>query len=168
MRTLTKENARELLGGRSLDAAIVEFARQLPLVEGAYSAPTKSGVQIALAKLFVSLMLRETSVCLCVTGWGIAMEHMDLFNGYRRSLGEKRALIEAPVHIFDPADEDAFISLLCLVFFFSWDATVFEFSGRSMLQTSHDGWLEIRTSDEAIRKSVAVEMEGYRVALLAP
>src|SRR2546427_293510 len=125
MKMLTKENARELLGGRSLDASIAQLSSQLQLVEGTYSAPTNSGVQIALAKLFAYFLLRDSPVCLYVTGWGIATEHVDLFNGYRYSLGEKRPLIEAPVHVFEPVDEDAFISLLCIVFFFSWDASVF-------------------------------------------
>ena len=112
-------------------------------------------------------MLRGSLVCLYVTGWGVATEHLDLFDGYRRSLGEKRPLIEAPVHLFERTDEDPFISVLCMVFFFSWDASVFDIDGRLLLQTSHDGWLEIRTSDGALVKDVAVELENYG-SVLAP
>jgi len=133
MRILSKEDARELLSGRSPDAFILQLSSQLQLVEGTYSAPLKSGVQIALSKLFAYLVLRDSPVCLYVTGWGVATEHLDLFDGYRRSLGEKRPLIEAPVHLFDRTDEDAFISILCMVFFFSWDASVFDLAGRLLL-----------------------------------
>jgi hypothetical protein len=136
-------------------------------VEDTYSAPVNSGVQIALSKLFAYLLLRDSPVCLYVTCWGVGTEHLDLFYGYRRSLGEKRPLIDAPVHLFDRTDEDTFISVLCMVFFFSWDASVFDLAGRSLLQTSHDGWLEVRTSDQALVKDVAVELEKYRVPLLA-
>lgn len=167
MKILTKENASEMLGGKSLDAFITQLSSQLQLVEDTYSAPVNSGVQIALSKLFAYLLLRDSPVCLYVTCWGIATEHLDLFYGYRRSHGEKRPLIDAPVHLFERTDEDAFISVLCMVFFFSWDASVFDLAGRSLLQTSHDGWLEVRTSDEALVKDVAVELEKYRVPLLA-
>jgi len=167
MRILSKENACEVLSGKSLDAFITQLSSQLPLVEGTYSAPVKSGVQIALSKLFAYLVLRDSPVCLYVTGWGVATEHLDLFDGYRRSVGEKRPLIEAPVHLFERTDEDVFISVLCMVFFFSWDASVFDLAGRSLLQTSHDGWLEVRTSDEALAKDVAVELASYRVPLLS-
>jgi hypothetical protein len=167
MRILSKEDARELLSGKSLDAFITQLSSQLPLVEDTYSAPVNSGVQIALSKLFAYLLLRDSPVCLYVTCWGVATEHLDLFDGYRRSLGEKRPLIDAPVHLFERTDEDAFISVLCMVFFFSWDASVFDLAGRSLLQTSHDSWLEVRTSDEVLAKDVAVELEKYRVPLLA-
>jgi hypothetical protein len=54
-----------------------------------------------------------------------------------------------------------------MVFFFSWDASVFDIAGRSLLQTSHDGWLEIRTSDVTLGKDIAAELENYKVPLLA-
>lgn len=167
MKILSKEDARELLSGKSLDAFVTQLSSQLQLVEDTYSAPVNSGVQIALSKLFAYLLLRDSPVCLYVTCWGVATEHLDLFYGYRRSFGEKRPLIDAPVHLFERTDEDAFISVLCMVFFFSWDASVFDLAGRSLLQTSHDGWLEVRTSDQALVKDVAVELEKYRVPLLA-
>jgi hypothetical protein len=167
MKILTAENARELLG-ESPDVFIAQLSNELQLVEGTYSAPVNSGVQIALSKLFAYLLLRDSPICVYVTGWGIATEHFDLFDRYRRSLGEKRALIEAPIHLFERGDEDSFISLLCIVFFFAWDASIFDLSGRTLLQTSHDGWLELRASNETLRKDIALEMESYRVPLLAP
>lgn len=166
MKILTKENANEMLGGKPLDAFITQLSSQLQLVEG-YTAPLNSGVQIALSKLFAYLVFRNSPLCLYITCWGIATEHLDLFDGYRRSFGEKRPLIQAPVHLFERTDEDTFISILCMVFFFSWDASIFDLSGRLLLQTSHDGWLDVRTNDKALAKDVAVELESYRVALLA-
>ncbi len=167
MKILTKENASEMLGGKPLDAFVTQLSSQLQLVEGSYTAPVNSGVQIALSKLFAYLVFRDSPVCLYVTCWGIATEHFDLFDGYRRSFGEKRPLIQAPVHLFERTDEDAFISILCMVFFFSWDASIFDLTGRLLLQTSHDGWLDVRTNDKALAKDVAVELESYRVPLLA-
>ena len=167
MKTLATEDTRELLRGESLDDFIFQLSGHLKLVEGTYSAPVKSGVQIVLAKLIAYVVLGDSPACLYVTGWGVATEHLDLFDGYRRSLGEKRPLIETPVHLFDRTDEATFISILCMVFFFSWDASVFDLAGRSLLRTSHDGWLEVRTNDETLVKDVTVELERYGVPLLA-
>ncbi len=111
-------------------------------------------------------MLTDSSVCLYVTFWGIATERLCLFDGYRRSFGEKRSLIQAPVHFFERSDEEVFISILCMVFFFSWDASIFNLSGRLLVQTSHDGWLDVRTNDKALAKDIAGELESYRVPLL--
>ncbi len=69
--------------------------------------------------------------------------------------------------LFERTDEDAFVSILCMVFFFSWDASIFDLTGRLLLQTSHDGWLDVRTNDKALAKDIAVELESYRVPLLA-
>jgi hypothetical protein len=167
MKILTKESVTEMLGGKPLDAFITQISSQLQLVEGSYTAPVNSGVQIALSKLFAYLAFKGSPVCLYVTGWGIATEHLDLFDRYRRSFGENRSLIQAPAHLFERTDKDAFISILCMVFFFSWDASIFDLMGRLLLQTSHDGWLDIRTNDKTLTKDVAVELERYGVPLLA-
>lgn len=167
MKILNKEDARGPLRGESPDAFVAQLSQQLRLVEGAYSAPVNSGVQIAFSKLIAYLVLRDSPVCVYVTAWGIATEHLDLFYGYRRSLGEVRPLVEAPVHVFELSEEDALVSVLSMVLFFSWDASVFDLAGRSLLQTSHDGWLEIRTSDAALFKEVAAELEKYGLPLLA-
>lgn len=161
MRILTKDDARELLKGTTLDAFIDQLSDQLSLVGGAYSTPVNSGAQTALSKLFAYLLFSDTNVCIYITGWSIATEHLDLFYGYRRSVGETRPLIEAPVHLFGPAEKDALISVLCIVFYFFWDAWFFDLGGRSLLRISHDGWLEIRTGDEELIKSVALQLEDF-------
>jgi hypothetical protein len=141
MKTLTKEDARALLNGKLPDEFVAQLADSLEVAQGTYSAPANSGVQIALSKLFAYLLFEDSPVCLYVTGWGVANEQPDLFNRYRQSLGETRPLMEAAFHVFERTDEEAFISVLCMVLFFSWDASVFDLAGRSLLQTSHDGWL---------------------------
>jgi len=171
MKILTKEDAQYLLGGVPVDSFVAELTSRLQLVEGPYSTPLRSGAQIALARLFAYLLLGDTAanaaVCLYVTSWGVATEHLDLFYGYRRSFSEKRPLIEAPVHLFERTDENAFVSMMCMVLFFSWDASVFDIAGRLLLQTSHDGWLEVRTNDVKLGKDVALELQKYKVPLLA-
>ena len=138
MKILTKEDARKLLKGETLQAFMTYVSRQLQLAASTYSTPVNSGKQIALSKLFAYLMLKDSPVCLYVTDWGIATEHLDLFYGYRRSVGDLRLLMEAPVHVFERMEEDALVSVLSMVFFFSWDAWLFDFAGRWLLRVSHD------------------------------
>jgi len=167
MRILTKEDARELLTGEGLDAFIAQLSSQLPIVKGAFSIPLESGRQTALSKLFAYLLLRDSEVCIYITGWSIATEHLDLFYGYRRSVDENRHLIDAPVHVFEPTENDKFISVLCMVFYFFWDAWIFDLRQRSLLRISHDGWFEVRTCDKEVFEAVAVEMENYKIPLLS-
>jgi hypothetical protein len=166
MRILTKEDGCGLAKGKTLDTFIAQLSGQLELVKGAYSIPIESGRQTALSKLFAYLLFRDSEVCVYITGWGVATEHLDLFYGYRRSVGETRRLIEAPVHLFEPTENEALISLLCIVFYFFWDAWVFDLGGRSLLRISHDGWLEIRVGDEKLIKDIAAALEDYKVSIL--
>ena len=92
MKILTKENALELLGGESLDTFVSELSSRLCLVGDTYSIPRDAGRKTALSRVFAYLLLRKSSVCVYVTGWGVwgSSENLDLFYGYRRSFGENR------------------------------------------------------------------------------
>lgn len=167
MRILSKKDASELAIGVPIDSFMSQLSGRLQLIRGAYSVPPESGRQTALSKLFAYLLLKDSDVCIYITGWGVATEHLDLYYGYRRSFGETRLLIEAPIHVFEPSQQDAFISVLCIVFYFFWDAWVFDLNGASLLRISHDGWFEVRAGDEKLMQEIAVELEEYKVPLLA-
>lgn len=169
MKILTKENASEMLGGKSLDTFVSQLSNQLRQVGGTYSIPRDSGAKTALSRVFAYLFLRKSSVCIYVSGWGVwgSSENLDLFYGYRRSFGENRPLIEAPVHLFEPTEEDTFVSILCMVFYFVWDAWVFDIEGKALVRISHDEWLEVRADDDETRKEFATELEKYGMPLLA-
>jgi hypothetical protein len=165
MKILTKENASELLGGKPLDTFLGQLSNQVHLVANTYSIPSDSGRKTALARLLAYLLLRNTSVCVYVSGWGVwgSSENLDLFYGYRRSFGESRLLMEAPVHLFERSGEDAFVSILCMVFYFFWDAWVFDIEGKALVRISHDEWLEVRTDDHSAREEFATELERYGI-----
>jgi hypothetical protein len=163
MKVLTEEDARELLNGESLDSFISQLSNRLELLGGTRWTPVNSGRQIALARLFAYLVKGDSRICLYVTDWSIGTEVLDLFYGYRRSIGEGRLLIDAPVHLFDRADEEALVSLLSMVFFFSWDASVFDLAGRMLLRTSHGGWLEVRGSGDKAIAEALFELERLQL-----
>ena len=169
MKILTKENASEMLGGKSLETFVNQLSDRLRQVGVTYSIPRDSGAKTALSRVFAYLLLRKSSVCVYVSGWGVwgSSENLDLFYGYRRSFGENRTLMEAPVHLFEPSEEDTFVSILCMVFYFVWDAWVFDTEGKALVRISHDEWLEVRTGDETARKEFPDELEKYTTSLLS-
>lgn len=103
MKIFTEEDDLGIPNATPLDALVARLSSQLPLVRGRYSIPPESGRQTALAKLLAYLRFRNTSACIYITCWSVFTEHLDLFYGYRRSVGETRPLIEAPVHLFEAA-----------------------------------------------------------------
>ncbi len=168
MKVLTEENASVLFGGSPLDTFVRELSIRLPLVRDTYSIPIDSGAKTKMSRLFADVLLKSPSVCIYITGWSVwgYSENLDLFYGYRRSFGENRILMEAPVHLFESSEVDTFVSILCMVFYFVWDACVFDTEGKALVRISHDEWLEIRTDDEDIRKEFVTELEGFNIRLL--
>ena len=73
---------------------------------------------------------------------------MDLFDGYRRSLGEARPLIEAPGHIFAEADAVALQTLVAISLYFFWDAVLVEGTAQFITRLSHDEYLDIYAQEE--------------------
>ena len=149
--------------------SVSELSSRLRLISDTYSIPTDSGKKTALARLFAYLLLRNSNVCVYVSGWGVwgSAVNLDLFYGYRRSFGENRTLMEAPVHLFERCEADTFVSILCMAFYFVWDAWVFDTEGKALVRISHDEWLEVRTDDDEALKEFATELEKCGMPLLA-
>lgn len=163
MRVFTKEEAHELGKGETLDTFVANLSCQLQLVKGACSIPVESGRQTALSKLLAYYLFKDIDACIYVTAWGIATEHLDLFYGYRKSFHERRPLIEAPVHLFGPAEAEALVSVLCVAFYFFWDVWVFDLDGKSVLRMSHDGWFEIRCNDVIAANEVDAALQKFGI-----
>jgi hypothetical protein len=106
-------------------------------------------------------------MCVCTSRAGEWRRNTSIcFIRYRRSFGDQRLLMEAPVHVFEPTEDEAVVSVLSMALFFLWDVWVFDFAGRWLLGICHDGWFEVRARDEETIKDVAIELVNYRVPLL--
>ena|ERR1022692_387474 len=128
-----------------------------------FEVPPDSGRKIALARLISNLAPTGTDVLLWVTGWGVwpSCENWDLFYGYRRSLGETRRLIDAPLHVVGAEDRNSLVSLVSLVLLFGWDAQVVSRRRDFMLTISHDEWLEVRTTCQPEASEAVRELEAF-------
>ncbi|HTU32710.1 MAG TPA: hypothetical protein VMF66_02785 [Candidatus Acidoferrum sp.] len=161
MKIISTDEACSMLGVESLPGFIDSLSEHLPHRLGAYSIPTDSGAKCSLSKLLGDLLLPGAPIFIYVAEWGIwpSAENFDLFDGYRRSVGEDRPLKLAPVHVFETSDKSAFVSILSMALYFVWDAKVFDQSGTVLVTFSHDEWVEIETADPAVAREWSMELD---------
>jgi hypothetical protein len=167
MKVLTKDEGAELLGAKSLDAFLSQLSNQLTHLDGPYLIPPDSGAKTGLSNLFAYLIFKKSRICIHITCWGVWNENLDLFYGYRRSFGEDRLLIEAPFHVFEPSDEASFLSIMCMIFYFMWDASIFDIDGKVLIATSHDEWLEVRSGDDERFREFNSELKKFGIRPLS-
>ena len=167
MLVLSIREGDEVLGLGGVGAFVVGLAERLRTAN-AFAIPSDAGRKTALASLIARLLPNETQVLLWVTGWGVwpSCENWDLFYGYRRSAGEKRQLMEAPLHVFSSAEREALASVLSMVFFFGWDANIVGMTGDFMVTVSHDEWLETRSNSITEEEEIVQALEQYDVKRL--
>jgi hypothetical protein len=115
-----------------------------------YLLPVDTGRKTALARSLANFIDLTRSGLLWITSSGVwpSNENMDLFDGYRRSLGEQRTLRDSPGHIFEQRDEAALQTLLGLSLYFFWDAVLIEGTQDLAIRFSHDEYVEIYAKSE--------------------
>jgi hypothetical protein len=157
MRILSIQDSKQLLGGMPPDLLVASIRERLPINGGPYTIPADSGAKTAIARDLADLLLRDSELFLYISGWMIwpSAEHFDLFDGYRRSLGEKRGLKDAQVHVFSPGEESIFTSILAMSLYFVWDVQIFDASGSLLITFSHDEWMEFRMQDATLVRRIA-------------
>lgn len=115
----------------------------------AYLLPSDTGKKTALGRTSVGLFDVKSFGLLWITATGIwpTSENMALFDGYRKSFGENRALHAAPGHVFTESDLKQVECLLDLALYFYWDSVLFEVPTGIALRTSHDEYISVRAKD---------------------
>jgi hypothetical protein len=147
MQKLSVKEAEAILRVEDLGSFFGEVNWQYPDPVPSNFLPVDSGRKVALARIIANTMLDRGPAILWITETGIwgSSEHMDLFNGYRRSFGETRSVSAAPIHTFDPMeDRDTLISVLSLGLFFVWGFEIMSQDRNLAMTISHDEWLEYR------------------------
>jgi hypothetical protein len=116
-----------------------------------YLMPADTGRKTALARTLSALIHGPDESLLWITQSGVfpSSENMALFQGYRRSLNENRALASAPGHIFGSSDLEELECVLDLVLYFFWDASLFG-PGGVWVRVSHDEVFSVNASDRAV------------------
>ncbi len=146
----------------SNEDGLVWLARNYQIEEGsslssffghsvAYLIPADSGRKTAIARALRASVGNASEGLLWITGWGVwpSSENMNLFDGYRKSLGEHRSLQDAPFHLFTGSNSVELECLLDLILYFFWDAILIDGSHTSAFRISHDEYIEAHARDNA-------------------
>lgn len=129
----------------TMDSLLREFHNRL-----SYSIPVDTGKKTILARSLIDFLRSEKEGLLWITEWKIwpSCENMNLFDAYRKSLGEVRPIWEAPIHIFHENDLREVECLLDLALYFFWGGFVVDGSKRVAINFSHDEWIDLYAKQE--------------------
>jgi hypothetical protein len=128
-----------------------------------YIIPNDSGKKTALARIITELFAQEYEALLWIDEYGIwpSSENRNLFDGFRRSLGENRQLQDKPGHIFSKHDLVSISSLLSLILYFCWGAVIVSTDKNILIRISHDEILKIYLKSEGEKsKKILKEIES--------
>ena len=115
-----------------------------------FRIPADSGEKTALSRKLISYLDTDDEMLLWINEWGIwpSSENINLFDGFRRSLGEYSSLKEKPGHIFSRSDIETIESLLSMVLYFFWGAILISSTGNIIVKISHDEIIDIFVKDK--------------------
>jgi hypothetical protein len=164
MKILSTEEANSFLRSSSVDETIRTIRQGTLLTSGPYAIPQDAGVKTALARQFADFLLGNFGeIILCLSGWKIwpSAENIDLFDGYRKSIGETRPVWEAPIHVFTRGEKSVFTSILNLGLFFYWDIEIFDSDSNVLFTFSHDEWMEFCLKHQKEVDQLTSELAGF-------
>lgn len=116
--------------------------------KAAYLIPQDAGRKTALAREIMKSFEGQKGVFSIVNhGVWPSSENLNLFHGYRRSLGESRYIKEVPHHVFVRGESSVIECLLAMSLYFSWDALLVELPRRVSWKFSHDEVFEVLGND---------------------
>jgi hypothetical protein len=105
------------------------------------------GRRCAYANMLTNHLITDQSSvgCLDITDWAVwpSSQNMDLFNAYRRSLGETRLLHEAHFHVFQANEANEFRNVLHLALISLFDVAGASTTTDFCFYASHDEWIDV-------------------------
>ena len=169
MKILTKQQTEDWLARKlhfSLDRDSLKSRFEQPL---RYALPTDSGQKTHLARALRKMILPQAEGLLWITGWGVwpSAENVDLFYGFRKSLGETRFLIDAPGHMFSEPDLADIECLLDITLYFFWDASLVEGSGECVVKISHDEHIDVYATNKSRLKMFQELFDDIKLRAIA-
>jgi hypothetical protein len=108
-----------------------------------FDIPQDPGVRVEVVRdLWQRIGSGKPETLIWVTDWSVwpSSEHMPLALGFRRGLGEERALKAAPACLARLAEDDDALSMLVLAILFLWDCWMLAGDGATAVFLSHDEW----------------------------
>lgn len=168
MKILTKTEGEKWLLEKKIPIDL-EKLRFLHKTYIAYQLPEPpiTQVQITLAKNLIHLMQEVDGK---MNGEGVFWithrdglhDRIDLFDGYRKSLNENRALEEAPFHVFDKSDLSALECLLELTLYFGFFAYLISPDRETVVYINEEWFIDVSCKNENNYKLYRELFEGMK------
>jgi hypothetical protein len=134
------------------------------LVQAIDSAiPGDSGRKTALSRAIVAFFDADDEALLWINEFGIwpSAEDWNLFEGFRRSLGEDSPLSEKPGHIFSNKDLTNVGSLLAMIFYFVWGAVLYSPAKGLGIVISHDEFISVFARDKSDAAGITATLRKH-------
>lgn len=149
MQSFSKDEAAQWLEKLNISLSDTSWKQRYRDRLISFAIPADTGKRTALARLLAEVAANGSESLLWITGYGIwpSSEIMDLFDGYRKSIGESRSIHEAPFHIFSSQDLKQLECILAVTLYFLWDALVLNHLQGVLIEISHDEIIDISATD---------------------
>ncbi len=100
------------------------------------------------------------------TEWALYRpDEMSLVDSLRRGHGEHRALIDAPGHLFGPAEQAEAIAHCYLALMFGWTAYLYLPSARATVLFWEGALIDFWSADERLTESVRGAIQSYELRI---
>lgn len=168
MRILTCEEGKTWLAENNLSTIPNFHLSGKNQNNASYKIPAETSRKSALAFCFINLIILteiNTENCLWINEFGVfpGLENWNLFDAYRRSLGESRSLLDTPFHIFRNEDVEEITSILLCVLYFYWDCFLISKSKGFFIHVSHHEIFDLAVQDKAEFKRVQDIFTHYKL-----
>ena len=157
MRIVDKSEVESWLSKRGLLSPERKISIPKTFSFRSFPIPVDTGMKRFLSKTITNLYYAVGGEALLwISEYGIwpSAENLNLFYGFRKSLGEDASLYDEPGHLFAKEDLSAIDSLLCLTLYFFWGCMVAPPSCDFLICVSHDEMVDVfvRNGIEGNRK----------------
>lgn len=105
----------------------------------------KRWIHLPLARAITDWMAPFHGGCILVEEWGIwpSSENHHLYDTVRKAYGDGRRVHEAPGHVFEEDEQDAFTTFIDLAIQFGWGGYIFNRPSTCSIAFSHDEWMNV-------------------------
>jgi hypothetical protein len=147
VKIFTKEEAEIWMKNKSVD--LTEYA----LIQSE-KIPNDSGRKNYISKEISNFKYGKECL-LYINEYGIwpSSENMDLFNGYRKSIGINESLPEKPAHLINASENKELYCLLCMVLYFCWGAFLIPENTNEIIRVSHDEYIEVLVKGDISKRN---------------
>lgn len=163
MRIINKEETIHWLSERGLtnSTGMFSFSGFVEVMDS--PIPVDSGRKTAISRAIVLSFDTDNEALLWINEFGIweSSEDRNLFEGFRRSLGEHRPLHEKPGHIFSSSDLINVRSLVAMTLYFVWGGILYSPAKRLAIKISHDEHISFFARDKKDVSNITEDFKKY-------